>query len=307
MPGGQAEGTRRRDDVTIGTAGGQEIRCSRDAKIRPSANTAARYRQTGRVNRSGIRPSPIFIGLLAVAIVGGVLTALGTSQDDISVEGGSLLLILGGWGVSLCLHEFSHAIVAYKGGDWAVRDKGYLTLDIRRYTDPVFSIVLPLLLLAFGGIPLPGGAVWVNHHALRTKRVESLVSLAGPLSNLVLGVILTLIVRLIPFPATATHSVFLIAGLSYLALLQILAFILNILPIPGMDGWGAIEPWLPPEARRFGAMVRPWAPLVIFVLLIGVASVNEAFFSLTYNVFRLLGGSPFFAQVGQSDFLFWRS
>jgi Zn-dependent protease len=212
------------------------------------------------------------------------------------------LLILGGWGVSLSLHEFGHAIVAYKGGDWSVRDKGYLTLDIRRYTDPVFSIVLPLLLLAFGGIPLPGGAVWVNHQALRTKRIESLVSLAGPVSNLVLGVILTLIVRVLP-----THSGFLLAGLSYLALLQILAFILNILPIPGMDGWGAIEPWLPLEARRFGATVRPWAPLVIFILLIGVASVNEAFFNLTYHVFQWLGGSPFFAEVGQNDFLFWRN
>lgn len=272
-----------------------------NAKIRPSVNTGRRWRQTGRVNRSGIRPSPIFIGLVLITVAGGVLTAFGTTQNDISVEGGSLLLILGGWGVSLSLHEFSHAIVAYRGGDWAVRDKGYLTLDIRRYTDPVFSIVLPLLLLAFGGIPLPGGAVWVDHRLLRSRRVQSLVSLAGPLSNLVLGVLLTQAVRLIPIDAP-----FLLAGLSYLALLQILAFILNILPIPGMDGWGAIEPWLPPEAQRFGATVRPWAPLVLFVLLIGVMSVNRAFFDLTYDFFHALGGSPLFAQVGQDDFLFWR-
>jgi Zn-dependent protease len=254
------------------------------------------------VNRSGIRPSPIFIGLVVVAVAGGVLTTFGNFQTDIAVEGGTLLLILGGWGVSLSLHEFGHAIIAYQGGDRSVRDKGYLTLDIRRYTDPVFSIVLPLLLLAFGGIPLPGGAVWVNHHALRSKRVESLVSLAGPVSNLVLGVLLTLVVRFVPI-----HSLFLVAALSYLALLQVLAFILNILPIPGMDGWGAIEPWLPLEARRFGAMVRPWAPLVIFILLIGVASVNEAFFNLTYHVFQWLGGSPAFAEIGQNDFLFWRN
>jgi hypothetical protein len=74
-----------------------------------------------------------------------------------------------------------------------------------------------------------------------------------------------------------------------------------------MDGWGAIEPWLPLEARRFGAMVRPWAPLVIFILLIGVASVNEAFFNLTYHAFQWLGGSPAFAEIGQNDFLFWRN
>jgi Zn-dependent protease len=258
------------------------------------------------VNRSGIRPSPIFIGIVIAAVVGGFLTTLGTSQNDIAVEGGTLLLILGGWGTSLCLHEFSHAIIAYKGGDWAVRDKGYLTLDIRKYTDPVFSIVLPLLLLAFGGIPLPGGAVWVDHRLLRSRRVESMVSLAGPLSNLVIGVVLVQVIRLIPTPFDFSGSAFLIVGLSYLALLQILAFILNILPIPGMDGWGAIEPWLPPEAKRFGAQVRPWAPLVLFVLLIGVASVNQAFFNLTYHIFSGVGGQPLLAQLGQNDFLFWR-
>jgi Zn-dependent protease len=249
------------------------------------------------VNRSGIRPSPIFLAILAVAVVGGVLT---TFDSQAALDGGTLLLILGGWGASLTLHEFSHAIVAYRGGDYAVRNKGYLTLDIRRYTDPVFSLVLPLLLLAFGGIPLPGGAVWINHHALRSRRVESLVSLVGPLSNLVIGAVLAIVIRL-----TVT-SFNLAAGLSYLALLQILAFLLNILPIPGLDGWGAIEPWLSQEAKRFGAMVRPWAPLVLFVLLIGVSSVNELFFNITDHIFGWFGGDSLLASFGQNNFLFWK-
>jgi Zn-dependent protease len=249
------------------------------------------------VNRTGIRPSPIFLVILAVAVVGGVLTTL---DSQTALDAGTLLLILGGWGASLTLHEFSHAIVAYRGGDYAVRNKGYLTLDIRRYTDPVFSIVLPLLLLAFGGIPLPGGAVWINHHALRSKRVESAVSLAGPLSNLVIGLLITLAVR---FTVT---SFTLAAGLSYLALLQILAFLLNILPIPGLDGWGAIEPWLSQEARRFGAMVRPWAPLVLFVLLIGVSSINALFFGITDHIFTFFGGDDLLADLGEGNFLFWK-
>ncbi|HVV23452.1 MAG TPA: site-2 protease family protein [Pseudonocardiaceae bacterium] len=260
------------------------------------------------MNRAGIRPSPIFLGILGAAVVGGLLLSF-FQTSEAAVDGGMLLLVLGGWGVSLCLHEFGHAYVAYKGGDFAVRTKGYLTLDIRRYTDPVFSIVLPLLFLAFGGIPLPGGAVWVNHHALRSKRVECLVSLAGPFSNLVLGVLLTQAVRLTPTP---TFELFgpvsaLSAGLSYLALLQILAFVLNILPIPGLDGWGAIEPWLPYEAKKFGQMVRPWAPLVLFVLLLGVASVGEAFFWITDHVFNAVGGDPNLAGIGQDTFLFWRN
>src|SRR5690606_5558136 len=181
---------------------------------------------------------------------------------------GMFLLVLGGWARSLTLHEFGHAIVAYKGGDREVAAKGYLSLDIRRYTDPVMSLVLPLIILAIGGIPLPGGAVWINRWALRSRKISSWVSLAGPLSNLALGVVLMLLVVLIDLPAG------LVIGLSYLASVQILAFVLNILPVPGLDGYGAIEPYLSPQAREFGAKARPWAPLVLFALIIAVPMVS---------------------------------
>lgn len=265
------------------------------------------------MNRSGIRPSPIFLIIVAVAVAGGLLLTL--VHSTLGLQGGTLLLVLGGWGVSLCVHEFGHAIVAYRGGDYSVRDKGYLTLDIRRYTDPVFSIVMPLLLLAFGGIPLPGGAVWVNHHALRNRRVEAAVSLAGPLSNLLFGVVLALVIQAIPITEGDLFSLddpvpsgtaALVVGLSYLALLQVFAFIINILPIPGLDGWGALEPWMSPEAKRFGSMVRPWAPFVLFILLIGVPSVDNAVFSLVDHVFGWVGGNATLAQIGEYNFLFWR-
>src|SRR5215204_6017637 len=88
-------------------------------------------------------PSPIFLVLLAVTALG---AALATLDTDAAITAGIVLLVLGGWAVSLCLHEFGHAYVAYRGGDRSVRDKGYLTLDIRHYTDPVLSLVLPLIL-----------------------------------------------------------------------------------------------------------------------------------------------------------------
>jgi Zn-dependent protease len=249
-----------------------------------------------------VLPSPVFLAILVAAVVGGFLTTLDSTA---AINGGTLLLVLGGWGVSLCLHEFGHAVVAYKGGDFAVRNKGYLTLDIRRYTDPVFSLVIPLLLLAAGGIPLPGGAVWINQHALRSRGIRSLVSLAGPLSNLVIGIVLTLVVRLVL--TISNPPLELAAALSFLALLQILAFVLNILPIPGLDGWGAIEPYLSREAQQFGAQVRPWAPFVLFALLIGVHDVNVVFFDIADWVFDHIGGSDLFSEVGQNNFLFWRN
>jgi Zn-dependent protease len=213
---------------------------------------------------------------------------------------GIVALVLGGWAVSLCLHEFGHAYVAYRSGDWSVRDKGYLTLDIRRYTDPVLSFVLPLVFLLIGGIPLPGGAVWINHAALRSRAAESAVSFAGPAANLGIGVLLVLAV------ATVEMPVGLLVGLSVLAFFQVLAFLLNILPVPGLDGFGVIEPYLPHDVQRIANQVRPWAPLALFAVLIAVPGIASAFFGLGRALFELIGGDPLAAWVGFDEFLFWR-
>ncbi|KAA5825342.1 site-2 protease family protein [Saccharopolyspora hirsuta] len=242
---------------------------------------------------STTRISPLFLAFLGLTALGGVLA---TFDSELAVTTGVLLLVLGGWTTSLCLHEFGHAVTAFRGGDLSVRSKGYLTLDPRRYTDPILSIVLPLIFVALGGIPLPGGAVWINHHALRSRRTESMVSLAGPLTNLVLGVLIAAAVAVVPMPLG------LAAGLSYLAFLQVIAFVLNILPIPGLDGYGAIEPYLSAPARHFGEKARPWAPLVLFLLLIGVPFVGRMFFQLAYFVFGLLGGDTAMTAYGQAVF-----
>lgn len=228
-----------------------------------------------------------------------MLYPLGDGRDALGTLG-IILLVLGGWAVSLTLHEFGHAIVAYRGGDREVAAKGYLTMDIRRYTDPVLSLLLPLLLLAIGGIPLPGGAVWINQWALRSRGVSSAVSLAGPLSNLVLGILLLVTVAAVPMPDG------LAIGLSYLALVQVIAFVLNILPVPGLDGFGAIEPYLSPQAREFGAKARPWAPLVLFAVIIGLPGIGALFFDMSYFVYGLLGGDVQSAALGNRAFMFWR-
>jgi Zn-dependent protease len=246
------------------------------------------------VSRS--RPSPLFFALLAVAVAGGVLTTL---DSRTAITAGIVLLVLGGWAVSLCLHEFGHAYVAYRSGDWSVRAKGYLTLDIRRYTDPVLSFVLPVIFLLIGGIPLPGGAVWIDRGSLRSRGAESAVSLAGPSANLGLGALLVLAVALVDMPLG------LAVGLSYLAFVQILAFLLNMLPVPGLDGFGAIEPYLSYDARRIANQVRPWAPLALFALLIAFRPLGAAFFDAGYGLFELIGGDPLAAQLGANEFVFW--
>lgn len=226
------------------------------------------------------------MGLLVVTAVGVALLAGPGGRSPAVLRTGAVLLVLGGWAVSLCLHEFGHAVVALRGGDTSVRDKGYLRLDPRRYTDPVLSILLPLALLAFGGIPLPGGAVWIDRGRLRSRWVDSAVSLAGPVVNLVLGVLLTAVVAVTTLPPP-------LAGvLAWLALVQVLAFVLNALPVPGLDGWGVLDPHLPVGARRAAATVRPFAPLVLFALLVSSPQVSAALFGVADVVFTLLGAHP---------------
>jgi Zn-dependent protease len=257
------------------------------------------------VQKSAVRPSPVFLGILALTAAGGVMAAFGyvnpffVRDHDTLAVAGVVIFVAAGWVASLSLHEFGHAMVAYRGGDYSVAHKGYLNLDVRKYTDPVLSIILPLIFLFIGGIPLPGGAVWINRGALRSRGTSSWVSLAGPLSNLAVGAALCLVVALVPM----AHG--LVIAMSFLALLQVVTFILNILPIPGLDGWGAIEPYLPPQARAFGAQVRPWAPIILFAILWLFPPANAALWDGAGWIFDQLGGYPD-APQGFFLFQFWK-
>ena len=245
------------------------------------------------------RVSPWFLALLAVTVLGGFLAASATTRPVLTT--GIVLLVLAGWAVSLCLHEFGHAYTAYCGGDRSVRAKGYLTLDIRRYANVGLSFVLPIVFLLLGGIPLPGGAVWIDQSRFwQRKGVRSLLSFAGPGTNLLIGIVISVIVVFVPM------SPGLAVGLSALALIQFLAFVINILPVPGLDGYGVIEPYLSPEAQRFGHRVRPWAPLVLFLLVLGVPGVSRVLFEVGAFLFSAFGGDERYAAVGYDLLLFWR-
>jgi Zn-dependent protease len=241
--------------------------------------------------------SPFFLLLLGATTVGAVLAAVGTEPVLVA---GIVLVVLGGWAVSLCLHEFAHALVAHRSGDLSVRARGYLTLDIRRYTNVALTLVLPVLFLLLGGIPLPGGAVLIDHGAIRSRAARSLVSFAGPAVNLVLGLVLVLVVAGVPMP------IGLAAALSCLALIQVLAFVLNILPVPGLDGFGVLEPYLSPGARLLAAKVAPWAPLVLLVVLLGLPGASAVLFGIGDALFGLIGGDGRLANAGYAELLFWR-
>jgi Zn-dependent protease len=210
----------------------------------------------------------------------------------------AFVVVLGGWIITLCLHEFAHAALALAGGDQSVRARGYLTLNPLRYTDAANSLVIPVLLLAIGGIPLPGGAVLVEPGRLRHRWWSSVVSAGGPATNMAAGVVLALV--------GAAFDSGLGAAVSFLALLQFVAGILNLLPVPGFDGYGIIAPYL---SRRFTAAIAPyrmWLPLIAFAIIWFVPGVSPLLFDAGYWLLDAVGGNQLAAAVGSGLFFFWR-
>ena len=262
-----------------------------------------------RTRRQALTPSPVFVLFVALTVLGGVLASTGDSIRTIGV--GVFLFVVAGWVVSLSLHEFAHAVAAYKAGDTDVLSAGYLTLNPLLYGHPIFSVVLPVVFVIAGGIGLPGGAVYLHKHRFRSRGSASVVSLAGPAVNLVLAVLL--LVPVARHGAVGTNGFGFIAladgeglwaGIAFLGFLQVTAAILNLLPIPGLDGWGALEPWVKRETAEAAAKFAPFGLIIVFAVLF-VPQINQAFFDLVNGIVGLTGAPDGAAEIGRSLFRFW--
>ena len=252
-------------------------------------NRPGRRASTDRFARAGAYlPSVNF--LLLVLIFTGTGSALWHG-----VVGGRfpvIVLVLTGWTISLCLHEFAHALTAYVGGDKAIARTGYLDLDPTRYTDPMLSIILPVVFVLLGGFGLPGAAIYVRTGALRSRGWKVAVAAAGPAANLAVLVLLAVLYRGLP-QDDGDRALFdaagdLASGLAVLALFQATAIVLNLLPVPGLDGFGVLRPFLAPRTAAKVEQLGAGAFLVLF-LLIWLTPLGNVLIRLGANVTLAFG------------------
>lgn len=274
--------------------------------------TGTAYGVNGGQRRAGaaVRPSPVFLAIVACFVVSGVIVWTSGLSAGRGYRLAVFAFVVSGWLISLCLHEFGHAYTAWRYGDHAVAVRGYLTLNPARYAHAGLSIVLPMIFLVTGGIGLPGGAVYIDRGAIRGKWRHSFVSAVGPLLNLLLAVVLAVIISRYGTisPQRLNFSVLgrlnFWAALSFLAFLQLTAAVFNFLPVPGLDGFGIWEPWLP---RSFAAAARRVGPLGYLILLglLWIPSVNRAFFDGIFHLTDALGINGFAIDAGRAMFEFW--
>src|SRR4029077_6224952 len=241
--------------------------------------------------RSGVVSiSPVFLGIVGLAAFSGAL--LWTNLLPGLVLPLTLTFVVTGWVISLCVHEFGHAFTAYLGGDIAVAASGYLTLNPLRYANVLLSIILPVIFLLIGGIALPGGAVYINHSALRGPAWSSAVSLAGPAGTFLCWVIVAAAFGLAYHTGLVTgDNGHFFAALAVLEFFLTFALVLTLVPVPGVDGLGVIRPWVSHAAQYNAMRYGTLAIFGVYAVLWFVAPVRDAFFQLIFQI-TTAGGIP---------------
>jgi Zn-dependent protease len=166
--------------------------------------------------------------------------------------------------VAFPVHEFAHAMAAFQLGDGTARLMGRLTLDPRAHFDPTGALLLAVSMLAFGG-----GIGWAkptpyNPMNLRGGRWgEAIVSVAGPLSNLILALAAALPLR---YMIATGMSVPLLSTVLFIFIqINLLLMVFNLIPIPPLDGSKVLYAFLEPRtAYQVRATLEQYG---IFILL----------------------------------------
>jgi len=184
--------------------------------------------------------------------------------------------------LSIVIHEFSHAYVAYRAGDMTAASQGRLTLNPLAHIDPIGTIVVPLLQFMLPGrLPLIGWAkpVPVNPLHFRSAEWDIFVSLAGPGSNFALVVLSAILLKisvltgLVNAPALlgiVQRAEPLGTVLLYFIMINIALGIFNLIPIPPLDGSRVLYRLLAsarsPLADHYAA-IEPYGYFILILIL----------------------------------------
>ncbi|MBI5844189.1 MAG: site-2 protease family protein [Deltaproteobacteria bacterium] len=200
--------------------------------------------------------------------------------------------------MSASVHEASHALAAYRMGDPTAKLKGRLTINPLKHIDLLGSLALPLLLILIHG-PIFGWAKpvpAVPAYFYDRRKGEIMVSLAGVAANLGLAVAAGIFLRILELAAIlggAFGAVVYDHVLPFFILVIRINFILliiNLIPIPPLDGHKALAAILPRSFKQAGIYVQA-AGLALFVFLFAIFKLDGVLSDILKPLATLIFGS----------------
>lgn len=192
---------------------------------------------------------------------------------------------------AITVHEAAHGYAARYFGDMTADQEGRITLNPLKHIDPFGTIILPALTIMLGGI-LFGWAkpVPVNFGRLRNPKKDMLwVAAAGPASNLVMAIIWVLVMKFaVNAPEAVAIPLLLMAKAG--VMINIVLMVLNLLPLPPLDGGRIAVSLLPNDlARSFAQLERYGFVILIVLLFTGILSkILDPFIGGAYSIINHL-------------------
>jgi len=174
--------------------------------------------------------------------------------------------------LAITLHEAAHAFVAARLGDRTAQQLGRMTINPLRHIDPVGTLLVPALILlasqAMGGALLFGWAkpVPVVQSNLRSPRRDmGIVAAAGPGANIAMALGWGILIKLLLVGGFESEFFFRMAVAGVLVNLALA--VLNLVPIPPLDGGRIVASLLPEPIANAYSRVEPWGVFVLLALL----------------------------------------
>lgn len=188
--------------------------------------------------------------------------------------------------IAMIIHEYSHGWMAYKLGDTTAKYSGRLTLNPLAHIDIFWTVLIPMIIFISTGFFIAAAKpVPINYWALKNpKRDIILIGASGPVSNLILAFLLSILLRILP-QGPLIHS--LISNLIYI---NVMLGIFNLVPIPPLDGSRILMGLLPEELSARYASIEPYG-LVIVTLLFFSGILFKVIWPIITLIMNLLGVS----------------